>query len=681
MIEAYKIGVTLALHNQVSGALNMIGGEFVAAEKKAQALKTTLGQIKLLAVTGAVATGAGLLGLRSLKEPLEEAKKFEQQLGKFTLFGLGDKVNKEAAAYARGMDIMGSSATENMRLMVEAQGIFRESGLSGSAALEGAKLAAPMLAKINFATEGLDDESKAKMRTQSMAMLRFVEMRGGLKSPEAFNSIADAGWKAIQSSGGNVNWEQMRQFMARGGVAAQGLSDTALFGKLEPIIGELKGSTAGNAWMTAYNRLVGGVKVPNQVAHLLAEQGIWDEKKIEWNSMGGIAKFNGNPLKDMATFGTDPAEFYKKNILPMYAKMNNGKGLDATERGRENTLIFGRTGGAMFSLIDRQMAVLERSVAAQAKMMGVDDSVVTASKTLAGREVDLQAKWQGLMLELGNAILPTVYDITGAVITGLKSLTHWMKEHEGMTKALVLAFAGFSTLAVAGGGLLLFTAALRGFLVFVPMLGLVTRALSGALVLPGIISQAATMIGAALARIGVVFGIGAGPVGWIILGITAAVAAAAYAYTHWDTVKPKLMAVWHQLSEWFDKIGQAVVEGMTRLWNWLKKLPSDLWKGAKELPGHVIDGSKKLAGDFMDWAKHPPTLAAALGMNQGGQSFTPPPAANQKITIDNTINLDGRTVAKNTADHFYDQMNSPAGAVGGFDGRMSFTPSALASSP
>jgi hypothetical protein len=680
MIEAYKIGVTLALHNQVSGALGIISREFVVADQKAQALKKTLGQIKLLTITGAAAVGVGFLGLRSLKEPLDEAKKFEQQLGKFSLFGLGDKVNKEAAAYARGMDIMGSSATENMRLMVEAQGIFRESGLSGSAALEGAKLAAPMLAKINFATEGLDDESKAKMRNQSMAMLRFVEMRGGLKSPEAFNSIADAGWKAIQSSGGNVNWEQMRQFMARGGVAAQGLSDTTLFGKLEPIIGELKGSTAGNAWMTAYNRLVGGVKVPNQVAHLLAEKGIWDEKKIEWNSMGGIAKFKGNPLIDMATFGTDPAAFYEMNILPMYAKMNNGKGLDATERGRENTLIFGRTGGAMFSLIDRQLAVMERSVAAQAKMLGVDDSVVTASKTLSGREVDLEAKWHGLMLELGNAILPTVYSITLRVIDGLKGLTRWMREHEGMTKALVLAFAGFSTLALAGGGLLLFTAALRGFLVFVPMLSIVTRALSGALVLPGLITPAATMIGAALARIGAVFGIGSGPVGWIILGITAAIAAAAYAYTHWDTVKPKLMAVWHQVGEWFDKLGQAVVEGMSRLWDWLKKLPSDVWTGAKALPGELVEGGKKLAGDFMSWAKNPPALKDALGMGTG-QPFTPPPPANQKITVENTINLDGRTVAKNTADHFYDMMNSPASALGGFDGRKSFTPSALASSP
>jgi len=62
--------------------------------------------------------------------------------------------------------------------------------------------------------------------------------------------------------------------MAKAGTAAFGLSNKALFAELEPIIGELKGSSAGDALMTAYNRLNGIIKLPNQVTHDLMKMGI-----------------------------------------------------------------------------------------------------------------------------------------------------------------------------------------------------------------------------------------------------------------------------------------------------------------------------------------------------------------------------------------------------------------------
>jgi hypothetical protein len=74
-----------------------------------------------------------------------------------------------------------------------------------------------------------------------MDMLRFVEQAGGLNSPAKFNSIMNNAYKAVQSSGGNIDFSQLRQFMARAGTSAYNLSDTALYAKLEPIIGEMKG--------------------------------------------------------------------------------------------------------------------------------------------------------------------------------------------------------------------------------------------------------------------------------------------------------------------------------------------------------------------------------------------------------------------------------------------------------
>ena len=54
-----------------------------------------------------------------------------------------------------------------MRYFVEAQGVFRESGnLTVGKQLEGAKLAAPLLAKIAFASQGLDEHARGLREAQ-----------------------------------------------------------------------------------------------------------------------------------------------------------------------------------------------------------------------------------------------------------------------------------------------------------------------------------------------------------------------------------------------------------------------------------------------------------------------------------------------------------------------------------
>jgi hypothetical protein len=544
--EAYKVAVRLSLVETVSAGLLGLSRHFMAANKNAQELQRSIGQIQKLMMAGGAMVGVGVFGLKALQAPLDEAKRFQTELAKFSLYGLGEKTNNEAAQFAKAMNVMGSSATENMKLMTEAQGVFRESGLGGSAALEGAKLAAPVLAKIAFATSSMDEDSKAKYRTSSMDMLRFIEMRGGLKSPTDFNRIADEGWKAMRSSGGNVDWSQYRQFMARGGVAAQGLSDEALFGKLEPVIGEMKGSTAGFSLRTAYNRLNGIIRLPNQVAHELANSGVWDNKQIDWNSQGGIKSFKGNPLVNQAQFASDPVEFYEKTIKPMYAKLGIAS---QAQISRENAMIFGSTGGAMFSLIDRQLPNIHASVEAQRKTLGIDASVKAAGGTLDGKEVDLHAKWANLMLQLGDSVLPLAIRGITALISAIKGITQFAKDNPGLTKFLVQGLAIFSVLSIAAGGILLFRGALLAMSVALrftaPLysLGFVFgRVLSIAISGFSMLAPALMWVGRALLM---------NPIG---LTLTAIAGAAYLIYRNWSVVGPKLSATWAKMKSDFGDV-------------------------------------------------------------------------------------------------------------------------------
>ena len=331
----------------------------------------------------------------------ESAKDLNTEMQRFKLYGLGDKLNAEAFSFVKGMHIYGSTQAENMKNFREAQGVFRESGLNDSEALSGAKLAAPVLAKIAFATEALDDESKARMRTSSMSMMRWVEMNGGLKSAENFNRLADVGWKLTQSSGGNVDWEQLRQFSATAGIAGQSISAEGL-AALEPVIGELKGGRAGVGLRTAFNRMTGVVRVPNQVAHMLAGSGMWDPSKIEWNSMGGIKSFKGNPFNYTKEMLERPDQFYENRVMPMYDKMK----LATEDRSRYNAMLFGSTGGAEFNIIDKQLPAIHRSVEAIKKSMGITDSVNNGREGLSGQEVEFGAAWADFKTDFGTKVLP-----------------------------------------------------------------------------------------------------------------------------------------------------------------------------------------------------------------------------------------------------------------------------------
>lgn len=471
--EAYSVAVKLSLVNHTSMALSAISADLMRVNRGAAAaqaglagLHTEMIKIKRLGLIGGAMAGAGFGMLSMLKGPLEEAKLFEQQMGKFKLFGMSDAQNTEALNFAKNMNIMGNSARENLKLMTEAQGVFRESGMAGSAALDGAKLAAPYLAKINFSASTLDEESAAKLKTSSKAMLRYVDMSGGLQSAAKFNELANAGWKLTQTSGGAVDWEQLRQYKARAGVSGQYETEEGL-AMMEPIIAELKGSTAGFASRTAYNRLNGIIKVPNQVASELLKNGIWDKDKVTLNAMGGIKAFNGNPLKDSALMMQNKIKFYEKNFKPMYDKAN----LSPEERARKNAMFFGSTGGMEFSLIDKQLPAIHRSLDAYHQAKTVDESYKVAGGTLAGQEADLHAKWKNVMLELGVTILPMAINSAQGLTAALKGFTEFAKNNPGVIKALTVAFVALGVSMAFGGTVILLTASMRGLGIAFQFLG------------------------------------------------------------------------------------------------------------------------------------------------------------------------------------------------------------------
>ena len=184
MSDVYKIGISVVLRKLVSAELLKIIGQFGSADKAAVGFAGKLGLV----------AGAATVVVAGLAAGVREASKFETELAKFRMYGLGDKLNADAKEFAMHMKVAGVNFTDAMHFMNEAQGVFRQSGRNDESALAAAKIAAPVLSKIAFIDKALYGKDDASAHSpESLAMLRWIDMTGGAKinlPGKRFNELA-----------------------------------------------------------------------------------------------------------------------------------------------------------------------------------------------------------------------------------------------------------------------------------------------------------------------------------------------------------------------------------------------------------------------------------------------------------------------------------------------------------
>ncbi|WP_250482082.1 hypothetical protein [Caballeronia sp. NCTM5] len=376
-----------------------------------------------LGMGGMAAMGAGYAAFAMSKAAVESAGEYQRQQAHFSLFGMSPEQNAEAKRYVEALNAPGASTIDKMRYFTEAQGVFRESGMQGDEALKAAKVMTPILSQMRYASALTDHPMDAQ---QEKAMLRFIEISGGLKDTARAAQLADLGFRTTTTSGGVVDWEQLRQARAIGGVSVKNMSDEAFFGWSEPIINELKGSGFGTGMMTSFNRLNGINKLTKQQLHEfltlggnaddlkkdmkvggkdaseLVKLGIWDPSKVAFNKAGGVDHYTGNPLKWADERAANPLKWHIDHVMPAYDRM----GLSQGDRDRENAILYGTTGAKIFSLLEQQMERVMGGVDSWKKAHGLPQAVKATDATLTGQEQQFNAAWSDFKTQFGENILP-----------------------------------------------------------------------------------------------------------------------------------------------------------------------------------------------------------------------------------------------------------------------------------
>lgn len=558
-------------------------GQLADSHKALQAARarydTGMGRARTAAVAGAVAAGGGMAMLGRLRDPLAEARHYQSEEFRIAAIGLGGQQTKEAIEFATTLKTYGTSVVDNMGLMRDAMTVFAD--------VHHAEMVTPTLAKMKFANEALfGAEQAADNERKFLDMLRVIELRGGLQSPEAFANQADIVQRVLTATGGRVGPGEWLNVIKTGGLAAKGISDEAFYYQLEPLVQEMGGFRVGTAMMSAYQNLYQGRTTKRAARQLDALGLIADQSKVTHDKAGQVSFLNPGALLGADVFRRNQFEWVETVLLPQLAK----KGITDQQEILDaiGSIITNRTASNLFGQMVLQRDQIHKNTRLNAGADGIGEIDAKARAALAGQELEAMKRRADMFRELGNAILPAYTAAVTFATEKMQQLTAWMQANPRAAQVMVTTLAILAAAAVALGGAMLILAPiamsfimLRHALVLAgasgTILSTVLRGLGTAL---GVVRTAVVFLGRALLL---------NPIG---LAITAIGLAALAIYTYWEPIKAFFGNLWTQVRAIFDG-GIGAVAAVILNWSPLGLLYQAFagalrWLGL-ELPANLAD--------------------------------------------------------------------------------------------
>ncbi len=513
------------------------------------------GNVRTAAMYGAGMAATGTAALYQMRKPIDENKRMDVLENRIGALGLGDTSTKEATEFAKKMKTYGTSMTENMSLMLD--------GTSAFADVNHAKMVTPMLAKMKFGNTAMyGDEKGADNEKKFMDMLKVIEMRNGLKSEKAFKDQANIIQQVITATGGRVQAEEWLNATKRGGIAVQGLTNEALYYKMEPIVQMMGGHGYGNAAMSAYQNIYQG-RTTQRAAKNLDKFGlIGDYSKVKHNKTGDLSYLDIGAIKGSDLFKKDQFAWMEQVLIPAI----NAKGITRDDDVVDaiGSLFSNRTASNLFSQMYMQRDNIHKNIKLNKGAANIDQLSDRAQNTVSGKELEAQAKLHDAYLQFGQTILPIYTQALVMATNAMQGFTGWMQQNPTLAKALgtgLLLIAG--GLVAIGGLLLVFSPLILSMLslrLMMVTLGVQGSALSFVFKM---LTSPFKALGSSVMWLGrMLFAAGqlmrANP---IILAVTLLATAAYFIYQNWAPIKSFFMDLWTGVKNAFNT-GVSFIKGI-----------------------------------------------------------------------------------------------------------------------
>ncbi|WP_141111381.1 phage tail tape measure protein [Chromobacterium haemolyticum] len=590
-------GVTRALKEQ-QRALEQTSQRSQKLQENKARLRGSLdraGQLGMPVVNVGSLPRAIVSGMRS---PIEESKHYQTEFQRVRALGIGDKEANRAKQFAANLNAYGVSATETLELDRDAWAVFADR--------DHAEMVTPVLTRMKFANKAMFGEGEGQEKDkQLMDMMKVIEMRGGANNQKDFMAQANKVQQVIAATGGRVGPNEWYRFTKRSGLAGQGLSNEAFYYKMEPVIQEMGGDTAGQAWMSAYQNLYQG-RTTKRAALLLDKFDlIGDRSKIKHDKAGQVSFLNPGALKGAATFKTDPFKWIDEILLPTLEK----KGIKDRQQIEDvlGGIFTNRNASGLFGKLVLQRKQFAKSAAVNARADNIDQIYDKAKDTAEGKEIDLITRRADAYKVLGDAVMPEYTQALEMASAAVKKLSDWMQANPAAAKAITLALmtlaAALATLAalIIPLAMLRFTfsslgiAASAGRLAF-SRLGGALKSLGTALRwMGGAAWKAITIVGKAMFWLGRVLLMNP-----ILLLITAIAVGAYLIWRHWDTLGPKFAKLWTRIKQFFSAGWEFVKTSANDLLDWFQNLPGRFVEFGGNIMQGLVNGIKSGLGGVKD---------------------------------------------------------------------------------
>jgi hypothetical protein len=451
MFEAYKVGVTLALTNQVSSVLGLISRDFVKTDKEAKALQGTLKEIKLLGMSGALLGGAGFMGLMAIKGAVKPASEYVHQLELAKAAGMSQLEIAQAtsAAWATTGNVMTTTATQNIKAVRELRMVFGDTADAIKFLPQMQKIQA-VLDNVMHGTGGIGAKDVA------FSAAKMLELRGASMNPTMFQEQADLITKAVIASGGKVTPQMLLQYQKYSGVGGTSYSNEFEYGVMPTLVQELGGSTTGTSLNSMYRALVGGRMDKRSLA-------VWEKLGLADTSHADIGKdtamLNPRNIRGSELFKTDPFRYVQEVLIP--ALVSHGIVNQRDQSAAIDQLFSNRNAARIANIFGTQG---QRITKDQALISGAGSTSAYAQMMKNDPEMGyraLGAQWENLKTALGMTLVPVLIPFLHSMTNALNSLAAFAERHPTLTSGLTLTFTALSMMATIGGGLLIAGAGLK----------------------------------------------------------------------------------------------------------------------------------------------------------------------------------------------------------------------------
>ncbi|MGQ8702279.1 phage tail tape measure protein [Serratia marcescens] len=561
-----------------------------------------------LAIKGAGMLAVGGVMAATAAPAIHAATEYQQEITQFKGMGVGDAFLQQAQKYADGMNIMGSSSTENLRTIKEAYSILRHGPESLAIA--------PTLAQIQIAQKmlmangSIKHEGQDEQNSDSQALVKVAELLGHISSTKDFANFANLAMKANAASGGLVTARDYRAVVSTGGVALSRIDPQAFFFSLSHLIQEKGGDRTGTGLASAYQNMVMG-RETKAAAEEQQKIGLLRPDAIQYTKTGQLAKVRANAIVNADLYRADPYKYLMTEIVPRIRKANPK--LD--EAGMEMAiakLFSSRTAQDIMVTMYKQRANIDKQITAGNAAQSTQQILSTNKNSAVGQRLNLAAEKANLNKQIGADLMPAYV----AAMRDLAKALHWvnteMKAHPKMGKALVEGIAGVAALTASLGGLALVLAGIIGpFATLRYMWGMFTGGRKAArdiklikTALEGlngaektarkisVLSKAFNIVRTAVVAFGEsLWTLMANPIIAAITILIVALGIAVYEmWKHWDKVKPWLIKFWNEVCGAASAAWDYLKQKWDGMVGWFEGLPARFKAFGSNIINGLMDG-------------------------------------------------------------------------------------------